>query len=294
MSINLEIKDSNRKSSFYFTEDRGYLREWPINLEIKKNGNIYYTPLFSNYPGGPGCNALKQSTIGFTPPENILKRLELNKNNDFYLFPYSTSLYYQGPGVDVGTYESSFSFIANNKFSITFFSGAGTNSEAGQAVHWKSDWVQTGTNYYNEPIFGWGPPYKDKEYIASKPGQTGNCLHGSLTLSFLRFNKKIKYNFTLPGGAGGKAVDHEVKEGKKGKQFSIGARETCLISCTITKRDADASGTPSVSIEGEEGAIRNLARDYYRTDFSDNSGSTNSYAEVYQYTDFSYVWNNER
>lgn len=294
MSINLEIKDRNRESSFYFTEDRGYLREWPINLEIKKDSNIYYTPLFSNYPGGPGCNALKRSTIGFTPPENILKRLGLNKNNDFYLFPYSTSLYYQGPGPDVGTYDKSFSFIANNKFSITLLSGAGTNSKPGNAAHWTRDWVRTGTTYYGDPIYGWSDPYIDIPYVASEPGQTGNCLHGSLTLSFLRFNKKIKYTFTLPGGAGGKAVDHEVKEGKKGKQFTISARETCLVSCTITKRDADASGTPSVSIEGEEGAIRNLARDYYRTDFSDNSGSTNSYAEVYQYTNFSYVWNNER
>ena len=294
MSVNLEIEDRNRKSSFYFTKDRGYLREWPINLEIEKNNNIYYTPLFSNYPGGPGCNALKQSTIGFTPPENILKRLGLNKNNDFYLFPYSTSLYYQGPGPDVGTYERSFSFIANNKFSITLFSGAGTDNKPGNAVHWTQDWVQTGVNYYNQPIYGWGPPYIDIHYVASTPGQTGNCLHGTLTLSFLRFNKTIKYKFTLPGGAGGEAVDHEKREGKKGKQFTISAKETCLVSCTITKRDADASGSPSVSIEGEENAIRNLARDYHRTDFSDNSDTTNSYAQVMQYTNFSYVWNNER
>lgn len=246
--MNIAIKITNLSNKikeilFPFKQDNGNndSRKWPINLELKnkEDGNIYHTPLFTNYPS---ANPIPPA-MEFTVPEKKLRQDLIKSDNTnglknvdkLYLFnkepKESEALINQ---VEINNK------ILNNYFSITLTSGAGTASHAGSAGdpnHKKHGYI--GTNYYGQPQYGdISDPIPEDP---SRDGTTGQAIEGTLKLDFFRLKKTLVYRFCLPGGAGGLRENYRLISGEPGKTVTIKARETCNMSLIATVKTINAT-----------------------------------------------------
>jgi hypothetical protein len=262
MSLRIDMDNGKETISFPFKKNVNGSREWPINLELEKNGEIYYAPLYSD-DNSP--QKIPKPLIGFTFPNKNSN----NISNELYLFnkePYGSS------GTAFYNTISIPSMVLNNKFSIVISTGRGYTSYAGQPriTHWEDRRYVSGY-YYGQPIYSVERVEKvDQEEILPENGSSVQSIKGVLDLEFLRFGERLHYEFGFNGGIGGTKQKYQAIQGSPGKTITISAKETCRFTFSYMSINFSSPGNYFRETTGAEQIVKNKAKEFSRTQVMDN------------------------